>query len=94
MAGTTEPMYRDLQMSLTLLAAAALGVIGGCVGPDGAGTMEARSLGEEPLAQVDYVSVADSETLNELVDVETNALASLAVRIGGVRLIDNVTLQS
>lgn len=49
-------------------------------------------IGEEPLAQVDYVSVADSETLNELVEVETNALASLAVRIGGVRLIDNVTL--
>ena len=38
------------------------------------------------------MSVADSETLNELVDAETNALASLAVRIGGVRLIDNVTL--
>lgn len=51
-------------------------------------------IGREPLAQVDYVSVADSETLRELDDIDTSALASLAVRIGGVRLIDNVTLQS
>ena len=49
-------------------------------------------IGREPLAQVDYVSVADSETLRELEEIDTSALASLAVRIGGVRLIDNVTL--
>ena len=48
----------------------------------------------EPQAQVDYVSVADTETLRELARVEHAALASLAVRIGGVRLIDNVELQS
>jgi pantoate--beta-alanine ligase len=49
-------------------------------------------LGGEPLAHVDYVSVADSESLQELQRVETTALASLAVRIGSTRLIDNVTL--
>ena len=48
----------------------------------------------EPQAQVDYVSVADTETLRELARVEHAALASLAVRIGGVRLIDNVELKS
>ena len=48
----------------------------------------------EPQAQVDYVSVADTETLRELARVEDAALASLAVRIGGVRLIDNVELKS
>ena len=48
----------------------------------------------EPHAQVDYVSVADTETLRELARVEHAALASLAVRIGGVRLIDNVELKS
>lgn len=46
----------------------------------------------EPLAQVDYVSVADAETLQELERIERLALASLAVRIGKTRLIDNVTL--
>jgi pantoate--beta-alanine ligase len=49
-------------------------------------------LGAQPLAQVDYVSVADTESLQELERVEDAALASLAVRIGKTRLIDNVTL--
>ena len=49
-------------------------------------------IGQEPLAQLDYVSVADVETLQELELVEGAALASLAVRIGRTRLIDNVTL--
>ena len=46
----------------------------------------------EPLAQIDYVSIADAETLEELDAVEGPALASLAVRIGRARLIDNIVL--
>jgi len=46
----------------------------------------------EPLAQIDYVSIADSNTLEELKHVDRPALASLAVRIGKARLIDNVML--
>ncbi len=42
----------------------------------------------EPLARVDYVSVADPETLEELDAIEGRALASLAVRLGSTRLID------
>ena len=49
-------------------------------------------IAREPLAQVDYVSVADPDTLRDLDRIETSALASLAVRIGKTRLIDNVTL--
>jgi len=49
-------------------------------------------IGAEPLARVDYVSVADPATLQELDRIESSALASLAVRIGRTRLIDNVTL--
>jgi pantoate--beta-alanine ligase len=53
-----------------------------------------RSLIEgEPLAQIDYVSLADPDTLEELDEVRDGALASLAVRIGGTRLIDNATLE-
>ncbi len=51
-----------------------------------------RAIAQEPLARVDYVSVADAETLRELDRIERSALASLAVRIGDTRLIDNVTL--
>jgi len=49
----------------------------------------------EPLASIDYVSVADVETLEELAEltgIDRPALASLAVRIGETRLIDNVQL--
>ncbi|HLG71873.1 MAG TPA: pantoate--beta-alanine ligase [Chloroflexota bacterium] len=49
-------------------------------------------LAEEPSAKADYVSVADPETLQELETVTSGALLSLAVRIGGVRLIDNLPL--
>ena len=47
----------------------------------------------QPLASIDYVSVADAETLDELDRVELPALVSLAVRIGKTRLIDNVVLE-
>ena len=47
---------------------------------------------EEQLARIDYVSVADPETLQELDRVQGKALVSLAVKIGRTRLIDNVTL--
>ena len=46
----------------------------------------------EPLARLDYVSVADPETLQELDRVEDRALLSLAVYIGKTRLIDNILL--
>ena len=54
---------------------------------------EMRSLIDaEPLARVDYVSVADPDTLEELQRVTPGALTSLAVYVGGTRLIDNITL--
>jgi pantoate--beta-alanine ligase len=47
----------------------------------------------EPLADVDYVSVADGTTLAELDRIDGPALASLAVRFGSTRLIDNEPLE-
>ena len=52
------------------------------------------TLSKEPLANTEYVSVADPETLVELARVEGRALVSLAVRIGSTRLIDNLVLPS
>jgi pantoate--beta-alanine ligase len=47
------------------------------------------ALQREPLAEPEYVSVADAETLRELDRIEGPALLSLAVRFGTTRLIDN-----
>ena len=52
------------------------------------GLME-EILAMEPLAQVEYVSVADALTLEELRRVEGPALFSMAVVLGTTRLIDN-----
>jgi len=49
-------------------------------------------LHREPLATVEYVSIAHGRTLAELDVVDGPALASLAVRFGGTRLIDNEIL--
>jgi pantoate--beta-alanine ligase len=49
----------------------------------------AEVLALEPLAQVEYVSVADAMTLRESKLVEGPALFSLAVVFGTTRLIDN-----
>ena len=51
-----------------------------------------ETIGTEPLALIDYVAVADAETLEELEIVDRPALLSLAVRFEGVRLIDNEPL--
>jgi len=48
---------------------------------------------KQPLVNIDYVSVADAETLDELDTVKPPALVSLAVKIGTTRLIDNIVLQ-
>ena len=49
-------------------------------------------LAQESLADVEYVSVADSRSLTELTVVEHPALASIAARFGSTRLIDNEIL--
>lgn len=48
----------------------------------------------EPLAALEYASIADPVTLREIRQATESALASLAVRIGGTRLIDNLLLKS
>ena len=53
-----------------------------------------NALTAEPLADVEYVSVADDTTLAELERLDGPALLSLAVRFGATRLIDNEPLGS
>jgi pantoate--beta-alanine ligase len=47
---------------------------------------------EEEAARIDYISVADPETLREVDRIRGPVLVSLAVHIGRTRLIDNITL--
>jgi pantoate--beta-alanine ligase len=49
-------------------------------------------LAQEPLAQPQYVSCAEADSLQELDWVEGPALLSMAVFIGKTRLIDNIIL--
>lgn len=52
----------------------------------------AEVISAEPLAQLQYVSVASPETLEELEGGVDRALLSMAVHIGGTRLIDNLKI--
>jgi pantoate--beta-alanine ligase len=54
--------------------------------------MKAR-IGSEPLAQMQYVSCADYDTLQELENVTGKTLLSMAVFFGKTRLIDNFVLE-
>jgi pantoate--beta-alanine ligase len=44
------------------------------------------------LARIDYISIADSQTLNEINTIESQCLILLAVFVENVRLIDNITI--
>jgi pantoate--beta-alanine ligase len=46
----------------------------------------------EPKAVIDYVSIADGNTLDELDGVKPGAVISLAVRFGRTRLLDNMVV--
>lgn len=48
---------------------------------------------KEPLAQVEYVSLCHSTTLQEVNEIGDEAVLALAVRIGKARLIDNIVLK-
>lgn len=50
------------------------------------------TLATETLMQVEYVSIADPDTLAEIDHIKHGALVSLAVRLGRTRLIDNIIL--
>ncbi len=52
-----------------------------------------RKISSEPLAQIDYISLVDNETLAPVDKIGENAvLLAVAVWFGNVRLIDNVVL--
>ncbi|MFC1919051.1 pantoate--beta-alanine ligase [Chloroflexota bacterium] len=65
-------------------------------GKKNAGELRQKMTGliqKQPLANIDYISIADNETLEELGEVKPPALVSMAVKIGKTRLIDNIVLK-
>lgn len=48
---------------------------------------------QQPAANIDYISIADNETLDEVDEITRPVLVSLAVKIGKPRLIDNLVLE-
>ena len=49
-----------------------------------------RMIASEPLAKIEYITIADPETLKPLKEVREKTLIALAVWIGKTRLIDNI----
>jgi pantoate--beta-alanine ligase len=47
---------------------------------------------KEPLALIDYISIANPETLEELDMIQGQALVSMVVKFGNTRLLDNIML--
>ena len=81
-------LYRALTAAQELLAS-------GERHGDGLRQAMSEVLADEPLARPEYVSVADPLTLRELAEVgPRGALISLAVRVGVVRLIDNLLIDA
>jgi pantoate--beta-alanine ligase len=52
-----------------------------------------EALRTEPLAEPDYVELVDADTLEPVTRLRGECLALLAVRIGAVRLIDNLLIE-
>jgi pantoate--beta-alanine ligase len=50
-------------------------------------------INREPRAFIDYISIADGETLDELAEIKKDAVISLAVRFGRTRLLDNMIVR-
>jgi pantoate--beta-alanine ligase len=61
-------------------------------GADKLRSIMAETLASEPRAQMQYVSVADYDTLEELPTVTGKTLLSMAIYLGKTRLIDNFVL--
>jgi pantoate--beta-alanine ligase len=72
------------------LKAAREAMASGVLDADSLRKVMADVISKAPSARIDYVSVADPESLRELEKVTRGALFSMAVYFGDVRLIDNL----
>jgi len=52
-----------------------------------------KTIGEAPLARIDYIELVSAETLKPVEGVKPNSLLALAVYFGKTRLIDSIRLE-
>jgi pantoate--beta-alanine ligase len=57
-------------------------------------TQMSEILNQAPSIKIEYVSILDAESLQEINSVDRQVLAAVAVRIGRARLIDNILLDA
>ncbi|MEK6647530.1 MAG: pantoate--beta-alanine ligase [Candidatus Firestonebacteria bacterium] len=55
--------------------------------------MKRKIIAVENNAKIDYISIVDPETLEDIKIINKNVLIALAVKIGKARLIDNITVK-
>ncbi len=53
-----------------------------------------KILNEVPSIKIEYISIVDAETLQELKEIRGKVLAAVAVKIGSTRLIDNIVVDA
>lgn len=78
-------LYRSLQLSANL-------IISGETDSEAIRGRMTELIKAVPFASIDYVSLTNPDSLEELTTVSHPVLISLAVRIGSTRLIDNIIL--
>ena len=52
-----------------------------------------KMITQKPLAKIDYISIVDEITLQDVQHLNQNILIALAVKFGNTRLIDNIILE-
>lgn len=50
-------------------------------------------INEEPLSKIDYISIVDINTLDDISEITDKALIAIAVKFGTTRLIDNIIVE-
>ena len=65
----------------------------GTTDPDALGAIMRKVLGGEPAIRIDYLAVCDPDTLEPLTRIHRRAVILGAIRLGSVRLIDNVLVR-
>jgi pantoate--beta-alanine ligase len=85
----------DRQRAVVLSRALAAAHEAYCQGERRAAALEQRmreQLSREPEVQLEYIAITEPERLQPVTEVDGSTVVALAARIGGTRLIDNISL--
>lgn len=88
---TDEQRKEGLRLSQSLIKAAMM-VAGGETNTAAIREMAEKHIGGCPMAKIDYISLCDPDTLEEVETITGPTLMALAIMMGKTRLIDNTVL--